>query len=127
MAAIYYFGRLYATYGGNILLSAAVYYFRPLYIIFDGYILLLALPDYRFVRIQDFIAISHTYGLKPRLDFNINFAFSVVQRFLLLISMHPFKYSVLLEIPKCWNCETLFTLRYEWFARQASKPAIYIN
>ena len=72
MAAIYYFRRLYTTYGGYILLSAAVYYFRRLYITFDGYILLLALPDCDLVRIQDFITISRTYGLKARLDFNIN-------------------------------------------------------
>ena len=71
MAAIYYFRRLYTTYGGYILLSAAVYYFRRLYITFDGYILLLALPDCDFVRIQDFITI-YAYGLKVRLDFNIN-------------------------------------------------------
>ena len=51
---------------------AAIYYFRRLYITFDGYILLLALPDCDFVRIQDFITISRTYGLKARLDFNIN-------------------------------------------------------
>ena len=72
MAAIYYFRRLYTTYGGYILLSAAVYYFQRLYITFDGYILLLALRDCDFVRIQDFIAISRTYGLKARLDFKIN-------------------------------------------------------
>ena len=73
MAAIYYFRRLCTTYGGYILLSTAMYYFRRLYIItFDGYILLLALPDCDFVRIQDFITISRTYGLKARLDFNIN-------------------------------------------------------
>ena len=72
MAAIYYFRRLYTTYGGFILLSAAIYYSRRLYITFDGYILLLALPDCDFVRIQDFITISRTYGLKIRLDFNIN-------------------------------------------------------
>ena len=72
MEAIYYFRRLYTTYGGYILLSAAIYYFRRLYITFGGYILLLALPDCDFVRIQDFITISRTYGLKARLDFNIN-------------------------------------------------------
>ena len=51
MVAIYYFRRLYTTYGG-------IYYFRRLYITFDGYILLLALPDCDFVRVQDFITIS---------------------------------------------------------------------
>ena len=51
---------------------AAIYYFRRLYITFDGYILLLALPDCDFVRIQDFITISRTYGLKAKLDFNMN-------------------------------------------------------
>ena len=60
MAAIYYFRRLYTTYGGYILLSAAVYYFQRLYITFDGYILLLTLRDCDSVRIQDFIAISRT-------------------------------------------------------------------
>ena len=72
MAAIYYFRQLYTTYGGYILLSTAIYYFRRLYITFEGYILLLALSDCDFLRIQDFITISHTYGLKARLDFNIN-------------------------------------------------------
>ena len=72
MAAIYYFRRLYTTYGGNILLSTVIYYFRRLYINFDGYILLLALLECDFVRIQDFLAISRTYGLKARLEFNIN-------------------------------------------------------
>ena len=72
MAAIYYFSRLYTTYGGYILLSVAIFYFRRLYITFGGYILLLALPDCDFVRIQDFIAISRTYGLKAKVDFNIN-------------------------------------------------------
>ena len=72
MAAIYYFRRLYTTYGGNMLLPTAIYYFQRLYTTFDGYILLLALPDRDFVRIQDFITISRTYGLKIRLDFNIN-------------------------------------------------------
>ena len=50
----------------------AVYYLRRLYTTFDGYILLLALPECDFVRAQDFVKISHTYGLKARLDFNIN-------------------------------------------------------
>ena len=72
MAAIYYFRRLYTTYGGYILLSTAIYNFRQLYITFNGYILLLALPDCDFIRMQDFITISCTYGLKARLDFNIN-------------------------------------------------------
>ena len=71
MVAIYYFRWPYTTYGFT-LLSAAIYYFWRLYITFDGYILLLALPDCDFVRIQDFITISCTYGLKARLDFNIN-------------------------------------------------------
>ena len=72
MAAIYYFRRPCTTYGGYIRLSTAIYYFRRLHITFNGYILLLALPDCDFVRIQDFITISRTYGLKARLDFNIN-------------------------------------------------------
>ena len=69
---MYYLWRPYTTLDGYILLTAAIYYFRRLYITFDGYILLLALPDCDFVRIQDFITISRTYGLKARLDFNIN-------------------------------------------------------
>ena len=72
MEVIYYIRRLYTTYGGYIQLSTAITCFRRLYITFDGYILLLALPDCDFVRIQDFITISRTYGLKARLDFNIN-------------------------------------------------------
>ena len=55
MAVIYYFRRLYTTYGVYILLTTAIYYFRRLYITFDGYILLLALPDCDFVRIQDLL------------------------------------------------------------------------
>ena len=69
---MYNLWRPYTTLDGYILLTAAIYYFRRLYITFDGYILLLALPDCDFVRIQDFITISRTYGLKARLDFNIN-------------------------------------------------------
>ena len=65
MAAIYYFRLLYTTYGGYILLSTAIYYFRRLYTTFS-------LPDCDFVRIQDFITISRTYGLKALLDLNIN-------------------------------------------------------
>ena len=72
MAALYYFRRLYTTYSGYILLSTAIYYFRPLYITFDGYILLLALPECDSVGVQDLITISRTYGLKARLDFDIN-------------------------------------------------------
>ena len=34
--------------------------------------LLIALPDSDFARIQDFLAISHTYGLKTRLEFGID-------------------------------------------------------
>ena len=126
MAAIYYFRRLYTTYGGYILLSAALYYFRGLYITFDGYILLLALPDCDLVRIQDFITISRTYGLKARLDFNMNLL-ALIQFSFFCSPMLPFKNSILLEILKVWVCEILFTLRYKWFARQVSKPTIYIN
>ena len=72
MVVIYYFRRLYTTYGGYVLLLTIIYYFRRLYITFDGYILLLALPDCDFVRIRDFITIARTYSLKARLDFNIN-------------------------------------------------------
>ena len=71
MAAIYYFRLLYTTYGGYTLVSTAIYYFRRLYTTFDGYMLLLALPDCDFVRIQDFLAIYRTYGLKAKLEFNI--------------------------------------------------------
>ena len=59
---------LYATYGGYILLSTTIYYFRQLHITYGGYILLLALPDCDFVRTQDFLAISPTYGLKLGLN-----------------------------------------------------------
>ena len=51
---------------------SVIYYFRRLYITFDVYILLLALPDCDIVRTQDFLEIFHTYGLKDRLEFNIN-------------------------------------------------------
>ena len=71
MAAIYYFRLLYTTYVRYTLVSTATYYFRRLYITFNGYILLLALPDCDFVRIQDFLAIYRTYGLKAKLEFNI--------------------------------------------------------
>ena len=72
LKAIYYLWRRYTTLDGYTLLTVAIYYFWRLYITFNGYILLLALPDCDFVRIQDFITISRTYGLKARLDFNIN-------------------------------------------------------
>ena len=126
MAAIYYFRPLYTTYGGYILLSAALYYFRRLYITSDGYILLLALPDCDLVRIQGFIRISRTYGLKARLDFNINLLV-LIQFSFFCSPMLPFKNSILLEILKGWECEILFTLRYKWFTRQVSKPTEYIN
>ena len=100
MAAIHYFRRLYATYGGYILLSAAVYYFPRLYITFDGYILLLALPDCDFVRIQDFITISCTYGLKAKLDFNINLL-ALIQFFFLTVS-----------VVQCSLLEILFYYKY---------------
>ena len=64
LTIINYFRQLYTIYGDDILLSTAIYYFGRLYITFDGYILLLALPDCDFVRIQEFITISHTYELK---------------------------------------------------------------
>ena len=90
MAAIYYFIQLYTTYSHYILLPTAIYYFRQRYITFNGYILLLASPDYNFVRIQAFLAIFPTYGLKARLEFKYQFvslntfsAFSIVQWFLL--------------------------------------------
>ena len=66
------FWPLYSTFDGYILLTAAIYYFRRLYITFNGYILLLALPDFDFVRIQHFLAISCICGLKARPEFNIN-------------------------------------------------------
>ena len=72
MTAIYYLWQPNTTLDGYILLKTDIYYFRRLYTTFDGYILHLALPDYDFVRIQDFLAISRTYGLKSRLEFNIN-------------------------------------------------------
>ena len=67
-----YLWRPYTTLDSYIVLTAVIYYFRRLYITFDRYILILALPACDFVRIQDFITISRTYGLKARLDFNIN-------------------------------------------------------
>ena len=71
MEAIYYFIRLYTTYGGYILLTAAIYYFRRLYVTFGSYVLLLALADCDFVRTQDFLAISTTYGLNSNNSQNI--------------------------------------------------------
>ena len=63
------FWPLYSSFDGCILLTATIYYFRRLYITFNGYILLLALLDCDFVRIQDFLAISHIYGLKASYQF----------------------------------------------------------
>ena len=74
---IYYLRLPYTTLGGYILVTAPIYYFRQLYITFGGYILLLALPDCDFVRTQNFLAISCTYGLKARLECNINLLASV--------------------------------------------------
>ena len=70
--AIYYLWGPYTTLDSYILLPAAIYYFGWLYVTFDGCILLLALLDCDFIRIQDFITNSRTYGLKARLDFSIN-------------------------------------------------------
>ena len=72
LTSINYFRQLYTIYGAHILIWTAIYYLRWLYTTFDSYILLLTLPDCDFVRIQDFITISCIYGLKARLDFNIN-------------------------------------------------------
>ena len=77
MATMYYFRRLYTTHGGYILLLTAIYYFQWLYTTFDGYMLLLALPDSDFVRTQDFLVISRTYGLNANLEFSINLLASV--------------------------------------------------
>ena len=74
---IYYLRLPYTTLGGYILVTAPIYYFRQLYITFGGYILLLALPDCDFVRTQNFLAISCTYGLKAKLECNINLLASV--------------------------------------------------
>ena len=93
LTAIYYFRRLYTTFGGHILLSTVIYIFwRPyttfdgyilllgaiyhigrLYVTFNSYILLLALGCCDFVRIQVFPAISFLCGLNTRLEFNINY------------------------------------------------------
>ena len=102
--AIYYLWRPYTTLDGYILLTAAIYYFRRLYITFDGYILLLALPDCDFVRIQDFITTSCTYGLKPRLDFNINISLNAV---LLFLQFNGFFYKF-----QCSLLEILFSQKY---------------
>ena len=72
LTAMYYFRRLYPTYGCYMLLSLAICYFRRLCTTLDGYILFLVLPDSGFVRIQDSLAISRTDELKTRLEFKIN-------------------------------------------------------
>ena len=73
MAAIYYFRRLYTTYGGNLLLSTAIYY-NTILILVVKYIIVytILLSTAMISRIQDFLAISCTYGLKARPEFNIN-------------------------------------------------------
>ena len=97
---MYYLWRPYASLDGYILISAAIYYFRRLHITFDGNILLLALPDCYFVRIQDFITISYTYGLKARL-----------------------KSSVLLKILKCWKFEFCLNLNFVLLVLQMVRKA----
>ena len=88
--AMYHLRWSYTTLDSNILLTAAICYFRRLYTTFDGYILLLALPDSDSVRIQDFLVISCTYGLKCGLEFRINllalihFCFALVLQWFLL-------------------------------------------
>ena len=75
---MYYLWRPYTTLDGYTLLTVAIYYFRRLYTTLDGYILLSTVIDYfsftdcDLERIQYFITISHNYGQKARLDFNIN-------------------------------------------------------
>ena len=73
LTTINYFRQLYTTYDGYILLSATIYYFRRLYITFNGYILLSASPDCDFVRIQGFLAIFRTCGIKASLEFKYQF------------------------------------------------------
>ena len=72
LTAMYYFRRLYPTYGCYMLLSLAICYFRRLCTTLDGYILFSVLQDSGFVRIQDSFAISRTYELKTRLEVKIN-------------------------------------------------------
>ena len=66
----------YKLFSTVMYFMAAIYYFRRrLYITFDGFsfsFITLALLDCDFIRLQDFITIFRTYGLKARLDFNIN-------------------------------------------------------
>ena len=133
MAVKYYFRQLYTVYGGYVLLSTVIDYFRRLYITFSGYILLLALPDCNFVRTQDFLAISRTYGWKGRLKFSINLLALIPFCFFcstMVSSINvnvPFENSVLLETLTCWKCQIFFTLCNKWFARQTCKPTVYIN
>ena len=96
---------LYTVFGYKHFLTN-INYFRQLYVTFDGYILILALPDWDFVKIQDFLAISRICGLKARLEFNINllaliqfclFCSSLVSS---INSIYPFENAVLLEILK---------------------------
>ena len=133
LTTINYFWRPYTTWGSHILLQMAICYFWRLYTSFNGYILLVALPDSDLVRIQNLLAIYRTYELKTRLKFSINllpiiqFCFFCSSMISSIISVYPFENAVLLEILKCWKCETFFSLRYKWLARQTSKPTIYIN
>ena len=105
--AIYYLRWPYTTCGGYMLLSTAIYvllltaiyYFWRLYTTFIGYILLLALPDSDFVRIQDFLAIYHTYELKTRLEFSINLL-AITQFWFFCSSMVS---SIIFSVP-FWKC-----------------------
>ena len=102
---IIYFQQLYTIYGtldGHILLTEAIYYFRRLYITFDGYILLLALPDCDFVRIQDFITISRTYGLNQDL---FQFQFVSLNTVLLFLQFNGFFYKFQCTLLKILFCQ----------------------
>ena len=109
MAAIYYFRRLYTTYGGNLLLSTAIYYNTILilvqYILVVKYIIVytILLSTAMISRIQDFLAISCTYGLKARPEFNINLLALI--HFLLFLQFNGFFY-------KC-QCALLKILFYQ--------------
>ena len=131
--AIYYLRRSYTTLDGYILLTTAMYYFRRLSSTFDGYILLLDLPDCDFARIQDFITISRTYGLKARLDFNINllaliqfcfFCSSVVSSIDFNVPFWKFCFVRNTQMLKMWN---FVQLALQMVHKTTSKLTVYVN
>ena len=113
----YYLRLLHTIFDVYILLSTAICYFRPLHTTFSFTWLW-------FLRIC---------GLKARLEFSI-YLLALIQFWFFCSSIvssvnfnYPYENAALLELLRCWKCEPFFTLHYKCYAKETSKPTIYVN